>query len=81
MSRSMRDRVSHLTVVTANKNFFAKTCFVEWISVCCSEHEYTEHTPSDCGFIGFITIRAASRERYNARKAELRRDGWTLLEG
>lgn len=79
--RALRDRVGRLTVVTANKNFFARTAFVEFVPVGCTAEEYAEHEPSDCGFIGRITVRAASWARYRVKVAELKADGWTLLEG
>lgn len=77
--RALRERVGHLTVVTANKNFFTRVAFVGFIQVATIEHEYAEHEPGSWG-PGTVTIRATTRERFNAKKAELRGDGWTLLE-
>lgn len=79
MSSSLRGRLARLTAGTTTKNQFAKTAFVDFVPVRCEE--YTELEPSDCGGPGFITVRAASRERYRAKVAELRADGWFLLEG
>ncbi len=78
---SLRERVTRLTEGATTTNLLAKTCFVDWVEVCCPAEEYAEHEPSDCGGPGFITIRAASRARYCAKRDELKADGWTLLEG
>lgn len=80
MSSSLRDRLARLTVGVTTRTLIAKTAFTEYVPVTIEEGEYAEHTPSDCGFVGFIVIRATSRERYNNKKAELVADGWHLLE-
>lgn len=77
--RSLRDRVGHLTVVTASQSFFARTAFVDFVPVRCEE--YAELEPSDCGGPGFITIRAVTWGRYCTKRDELKAEGWTLLEG
>lgn len=80
MSESLRSRLARLTVDVTTRTLLSRSAFVDFVPVTIEEGEYCEHTPSDCGFVGFIVIRATSRERYNAKKAELVADGWHLLE-
>lgn len=79
--RSLRERVEHLTVGGATRTLLSRTAFVDFVPVTIEEAEYSEFEPSDCGFIGRIKIRATTYERYRAKIAELRADGyWHLLE-
>lgn len=81
MSESLRSRLARLTGGTNIKNQMARTAFTEYVPVTIEESEYAEYEPSNCGFIGRITIRATTYERYRAKIAELRADGaWDLLE-